>query len=294
MQGRKAHGVTPPNVAIPLLKMIDRWASTTPWRPVHISDEKILTWGELGRRSDILAARLRQLGSDRRPVVIIGGKETELLIAFIAATKAGRPYVPLDISLPSPRVENILSVCDPAIVLTSEQIRNLSDSTEPHDRTDEIDPVGPDDPYYILFTSGTTGSPKGVVITRHCLEAFLQWQLDEQPLRQSHEVFLNQVPFSFDVSVMDTYCALATGGTLFSIARDHLCDPRRLYQALRGSGVTFWVSTPSFVRLCLAEKTFTREMLPGLHTFWFCGETLPPEVVQTLLDRFPDARIWNT
>ena len=107
-------------------------------------------------------------------------------------------------------------------------------------------------------------------------------------------MFLNQAPFSFDLSVMDLYSSLATGGTLFSITQEQVAEPRRLFEALAGSGVTVWVSTPSFARMCLMQPTFASPMLPEVRKFWFCGETLAPEIAAELLRRFPRAEVWNT
>jgi D-alanine--poly(phosphoribitol) ligase subunit 1 len=145
-----------------------------------------------------------------------------------------------------------------------------------------------------MFTSGSTGEPKGVPITYVCLQSFLGWILAEHAFEESGEVFLNVVPYSFDVSLMDTYPALVTGGTVTSVTKEEVASPRRLYQLLGGSGVTTWVSTPSFAQMCLVEPSFNGGMLPRLKRFLFCGETLAPEIAALLLDRFPDAEVWNT
>jgi D-alanine--poly(phosphoribitol) ligase subunit 1 len=93
---------------------------------------------------------------------------------------------------------------------------------------------------------------------------------------------------------MDLYLSLTTGGTLFSLAKQTVESPKLLFPALAGSGVTTWVSTPSFAMICLAETRFAATMLPALRRFLFCGETLPPDCAARLLERFPDAEVWNT
>ncbi len=273
-----------------LIERIDHWALVAPEATAHISDGRTLTYGELRRHSDALACYLTErLGKDGRPIAVLGHREPEMLIAFLGAVKSGRPYVPLDTAFPQQRIDKILETSRAALVLTPKDILQFS----------ALQVRGPargvqgDEPFYILFTSGSTGEPKGVIITLACLEHFITWMLAEHRFTQLGEVFLNQAPFSFDLSVMDLYCSLATGGTLFSISRDRIANPKELYRALASSGVTTWVSTPSFTQMCLVEEKFGEAMLPRVRRFLFCGETLPPQTAAQLLKRFPKAEVWN-
>jgi D-alanine--poly(phosphoribitol) ligase subunit 1 len=118
--------------------------------------------------------------------------------------------------------------------------------------------------------------------------------LAEQDLVPGGEVFLNQAPFSFDLSVMDLYLSLVTGGTLVSLTKDDIADARQLYVKLRASGVTSWVSTPSFAQMCLVERSFDNGMMPAMKRFLFCGEALAHKTAATLRVRFPAAQVWNT
>ncbi len=174
--------------------------------------------------------------------------------------------------------------------------------------------VGSDDNFYIIYTSGSTGKPKGVQITLSCLVSFIGWGLQlcgstaEQGRPEASlpaaaharrvpsgwAVFLNQAPFSFDLSVMDLYLALASGSALYSIDKDMIGNLRELFDHLKRSGIRIWVSTPSFAELCTADSSFRRELLPELRLLLFCGETLPNECVEKLLVRFADVRIVNT
>jgi D-alanine--poly(phosphoribitol) ligase subunit 1 len=274
-----------------LIERIDRWGVAAPEATAHISDDRTLTYGELRSRSDSLACYLRQrFGDDRRPIAVLGHREPEMLIAFLGAVKSGRPYVPLDTALPQQRIDKILATSRAALVLTPADVLQFSASQERRPARG----VQGDEPFYILFTSGSTGEPKGVIVTLACLEHFIAWMLAEQRFAELDEVFLNQAPFSFDLSVMDLYCSLATGGTLFSINRDLIANPKELYRALTSSCVTTWVSTPSFAQMCLVEEKFSEAMLPRVRRFLFCGETLTPQTAAQLLERFPPAEVWNS
>jgi D-alanine--poly(phosphoribitol) ligase subunit 1 len=276
---------------VDLIEQIDQWARTAPNAIAHISGDRTLNYGELRRRSDALAAHLAtRFGDDRAPIAVLGHREPEMLIGFLGAVKSCRPYVPLDTVLPQKRIDKILAISRPALLLTPEDVAKLSASAAPT----SVTRAKRDDPVYILFTSGSTGEPKGVIVTLGCLEHFVAWMLEEQKFVPFSETFLNTAPFSFDLSVMDLYCSLATGGTLFSISRDLVENPRMLYRALANSGVTTWVSTPSFAQMCLVEEKFAEAMLPRIRRFLFCGETLAAQTAARLLDRFPRAHVWNT
>ncbi|MEO8352042.1 MAG: D-alanine--poly(phosphoribitol) ligase subunit DltA [Chthoniobacteraceae bacterium] len=275
-----------------LLDRIARWGDETPARPAHLSGERVLTYAELCARSDILAAQLQRESADRRnPIAVLGHKEPEMLIAFLATVKSGRPYVPIDNTLPPQRIARIVAVAGATVTLTPASIGTLL-AGEPSRPTGNR--VEGDAPFYIIFTSGSTGEPKGVVITLANLTSFVDWMVNEQRFAEGDEVFLNQAPFSFDLSVMDLYLSLVTGGTLFSISKDDIANLKTLYAKLGRSGVTTWVSTPSFAQMCLIERGFNQSMLPRLRRFLFCGESLAPETAAQLLDRFPQAEVWNT
>lgn len=278
-------------MGLDLLEQIRSWGQRVPHRVAHSSGARTLSHGELLARSDALAEYLeRSLPPSEAPIALVGHKEPELLIGFLGCAKAGRAYVPIDHTLPAARIERIVATARPALVLTPAEValRSTGDA-RPTSR-----PENPHSPHYIMFTSGSTGDPKGVPITRGNLVHFLEWMLAEHPFRGGAEVFLNQTLFSFDVSHMDTYLSLMTGGTLVSLSHDDIADPRRLFRVLAQSGISVWVSTPTFAAMCLVEPTFNRRLLPALRRFLFCGEALPARTAAALLDRFPEAEVWNT
>ena len=282
-----------------LFANLERWSRELPDRPAHVGvnahgARETLTYRDLLARAERLAAHLRaELPPDRSPLVVLGHKEPEMLVGFLGTVASGHPYIPLDDSLPAARIEAVVASAGARLTLTPARIAEICARPSAAD-VPRLTPPGPDDPFYIIFTSGSTGQPKGVQITSGCLQSFLDWLGGEQRFREGQETFLNQAPFSFDLSVMDLYGSLNSGGTLYSITRREIADFRALFPALDASGVTVWVSTPSFAQVCLLEKTFAAGRLPGARKFLFCGETLHPGTARQLLDRFPDAEVWNT
>jgi D-alanine--poly(phosphoribitol) ligase subunit 1 len=193
-----------------LIEQIDLFGHMQPDLPAHISDEHVLTYGELAARSDAVAEWLEEtLGDERGPVAVHGHKEPAMLVAFLGAVKSGRPYVPIDTSIPAQRAERIVQTAGAAITLTPGKVAEICARTTDRPAIPRRRVHG-DDPFYILFTSGSTGEPKGVVITHANLDHFVSWMLNEQHFLTGGEVFLNQAPFSFDLSVMDLYPCLAT------------------------------------------------------------------------------------
>ena len=113
---------------------------------------------------------------------------------------------------------------------------------------------------------------------------------------QHSRVFLNQAPYSFDLSVMDLYLSLATCGKIVSIDRELQSDIPKMTDFLSLQHIEYWVSTPSFAEsnLCMGEASFNADRIPSIRAFLFCGEVLTNETARRLMERFPDAKVINT
>lgn len=268
------------------------------------SNEK-LTYGNLTEISNRLAAYLSTTYKDKKPIVVYGHKSPLMIPTFLGCVKAGHPYCPVDTSMPDERLRDIIDVSRAELLikveetdvecqhyLTPKEIMNLPAPKSPENSI----LISGEDVFYIIFTSGSTGKPKGVQITANCLDNYLNW-MESIAKREGFDlapIILNQAPFSFDLSVMDVYTSLYLGGTIFSLDRVVQEDMEVMYEKMQNSGVTVWVSTPSFMNMCLINTAFNQEMLPRINSFLFCGEVLTNKTAKELHKRFPSAQIINT
>lgn len=296
-------------INVNIIQLINLYGKENYSSTAHINRDSVLTYGELISKSDSLSCYLiEKYGEDKTPIIVFGHKQHEMLICFLACVKAGHPYIPVDSSLPFERVRDIISNSRSKLIFNIEGMKEIFENISYINifQIDEIEKkykgqvpddkfmVKENDTYYIIYTSGSTGNPKGVQITRASLESFINWGKDVAKLEEKQQyVFMNQAPFSFDLSVMDLYLSLSTGSTLFSIDKAMIANTKELFQFLETSNVSVWVSTPSFAEMCLSDSKFNKELLPNLKVFLFCGETLSNTCVSRLMERFEQAQIVN-
>lgn len=286
-----------------ILKELRQYKSST--RYAVVSSQLSLTYQQLWEKSEILACHIKIAGGGvKRPIIVYGHKHPLMVVAFIACAKAGIAYVPIDVNMPKNRIENIIDSVKPMMILTTDGLEQYKDYVflditkehlyEEKMKAAESSWVKADDIFYIIFTSGSTGTPKGVQISYTALNFFTEWALSLGNCIKKNNIYINQAPFSFDLSVMDLYMSLASESCLFTLSKDVQMDYKKLFVCLEESQAEIWVSTPSFVDMCLAEPVFSARMLPKLRQFLFCGEILTNKTVEKLLNQFPKAQIYNT
>jgi D-alanine--poly(phosphoribitol) ligase subunit 1 len=269
-----------------------------------VGSDRDLSWAALREETGALAERIHKLGLPKgHPIIVRGHKQADMVVSMVACMLLDHPYIPLDLVVPEERVRRIIAITGAQLVIDCSE-RPLAydvymiapgapDVPGPIDPTKGV-PYRSDDPIrYIIFTSGSTGEPKGVRITRQAAGAFLRWMSADFGFG-SDDVFINQAPFSFDLSVYELFTSLHIGGTLLLNDADTAKDSKLFLDRVVRYGGSVWVSTPTFAYLYLTEPAFTGEQVASVHSFLFCGEALPKMTAQRLLDRFPSARVLNT
>lgn len=288
-----------------VLEKIREYAGTE--RVALVSRDQTMSFARLDARSEAFAAwLLRRFGNDRTPIVICGHKEMDFLPCVFGALKSGRGYVPIDRAVPRERAMQMISDVSPRLIvdftglapdtkaelLSSDTLGTILDAP-PVEAVSRGFWISGDTPAYILFTSGSTGRPKGVPVTAGNLTNFYRGLL---PYMGAEErgIILNQISYAFDVSGCSLYGGLSRGMTLFTVDHEMVENIGILFAWLRQSGLTMWVSTPSFAEMCIRSKAFTETLLPSIKRFLFCGEVLTHTLCDALAERFPGAAIINT
>ena len=243
---------------------------------------------------------LLENNKNKKPVVVYGAKEIYMKASFLACSFAGIPYVPIDVNIPQDRIKSIINQVNPNIIIgdIDSNFNSISKNTiynimenESYNNIDNIY-LKPEDTYYIIFTSGTTGQPKGVDVTYSNLNSCINWL--KEITSANKEIILNQANFSFDLSVADLYLSLITESEHFILSTNSMMDFSTIFSELKKSNATIAVMTPSFADLLMTDDSFSEKLLPNLRKIIFCGEKLLNSTVKKMYSRFNNIEIINT
>ena len=287
-----------------VIKKIDEIATSDPDRIAYDYLGQTNTYGDLKKRSDAWAYKIASLDiPDKAPIMIWGGQNFEMVASFLGCVKSGHAYIPIASYSNAERLTMIQDVSKSEVVLAIDELPDIDLNGVQVVKPDEVEDgnydideknfVEDDDNFYIIFTSGTTGKPKGVQISHKNLLSFVNWELTDFDLPENPS-FLAQAPYSFDLSVMSLYPALVAGGKLVVLPHDVTQNFAQLYATLPKLQFNVWVSTPSFAQMCFLDRTFDGEHHPDLTHFLFCGEELPHSEAAMLKKKFPNSHIFNT
>ena len=253
------------------------------------ASDRDLTWGEFKDEVEKLKTEILNYDLPKgHPVIIYGHKEAKFIITMTACMSLGLPYIPVDTIYPYERLQKIVNIVSSSLIINT--IEDVLDFNKNNMNTSYhfVDPI-----IYIIFTSGSTGEPKGVQITQNSILDFNEW-LESDFKFSKDSIFMNQAPFSFDLSVYEVVGFLSFGGTIILNSRELLENHIEYFERLKKYNCNTWVSTPSFISKYLLSSEFTTNEIKSLQTFLFCGEVLPAMTAKRILNSFPNSKVLNT
>lgn len=292
-----------------MTRCVLEWLETSVQRrPEAVSfedDQTSLSYQVLYHRARAIGTALARRVAPQSPVLILMDKTPACIAAMLGAVYAGCFYTPVDPAMPQARMALIAQVLRPAVAVCdaklSETARGLCESVVVlEDVPDDVDAPAleairrqhmDNDLLYVLFTSGSTGLPKGVSITHRSVVDFIEWAVEALDITPEVK-FGNQAPLYFDNSVLDVYCALCRSACVHFIPRKHFLFPGKMTEYLVSAGINtiFWV--PSAMT-GVASAGALEKCPPGLTRVYFCGETMPCKTLNAWKRACPEAKLVN-
>ncbi|MGQ4401596.1 amino acid adenylation domain-containing protein [Streptomyces hayashii] len=288
-----------------VVRMFREQVERTPDRIAVSGPDGDLTYAELSRWADAIAAELRLRGVERESVVgVLADRSPHFVAAVWGVLRAGAAYLPLDPRNPDARLRELLTDASAKYCLVQQHhaerrwcppgcepllLSDLSPTAEPT-ATDHRDAEpDPHDLAFVIYTSGSTGKPKGVQIEHRALHTYLTWALREFGVDQEIRLPLITSP-AFDLTVRSVFLPLLAGGAVLPLREEP--DPLSLRALLTGSGATMLSGTPSHLDLISRLDLDLRDS--GIRTVVVAGELLRVPVALRAQEMFgPQCRIIN-
>ncbi len=277
-----------------------------PYKIAIVDGEQSITFIELWNNSIALAYWINmEFKISNTPVVVNIAKSIDAVVAQLAVQLSGNIYVPFDVETPIERKKSILKTLNSNHILekSSGQFQlneklcfpdaiSSSPSSFETEVLKNLSTRSANDPLYIIFTSGTTGVPKGVTISNASVIDYIDWATETYEISEA-EIIGNSAPFYFDNSVLDLYLTLAKGCTLHLLPQNVLRFPVEFGNYISGNRINFIFFVPSVLNNLIALKVFKDFDLSCLRKVLFAGEPMPLNTLKTLRRELPGTLLSN-
>ncbi|MBU3186314.1 non-ribosomal peptide synthetase [Clostridium estertheticum] len=280
-----------------ILKQID----INPEKIAVIDSNEAVTYKDLALRASSVVEKLKEVGCNKQDkVAIIMDKSVYQVECVLGVLSVGGVYVPIDIMQPETRRTEMLKKTNTKFVLTSstleinlpEDIKRIDvDKLNPYCRNILVDDGEADMPSYIIHTSGSTGHPKGVVITHEAAVNTIE-DINERFNIGCNDKVLGLAQLSFDLSVYDIFGMLSAGGTLIYPSVERQTDPSHWVDLMVKHGVTIWNSVPALMQMLVTYLNSEEHVgLPQLRISMLSGDWIPLNLPDMLIKKAPAVKI---
>lgn len=290
------------------VKILEKSSSLFGEKIVYEDEFGKISFKELKELVQRVGQRLILSEENKNPIIVLIPKSIKCIVSYMGILYSGKAYVPVDSNIPLNRLEKIVDNLKPSGIITLKElelkIKNLKVKKYIYENLIEkiiinkeliekrVSLVIDTDPAYIMYTSGSTGEPKGVTISHRSLIDYGNWVSRTFELNET-TVMANQAPFYFDNSVFEIYGALISGGKVILIPEVLMMFPIKLPQFLEENNVNtiFWVPT---ILINIANSgVLSSSKLDKLKFIGFCGEIMPTRQLNIWRKEVPNCKYVN-
>ncbi len=307
------HGLAGPRRDLPdrrMHELFEQRVATHPDAPAAVHRDRQWTYRELNARANRIARALLARDLQREAVVaVVMERNLDWLASVLAIWKAGLAYLPLEPHFPAGRIDAAITRAECALVLTERGSTGTLDQAlearpevtavlvealcaEDHDEENLGVPVAGDQLAYVLFTSGSTGQPKGAMLEHAGMLNHLYAKVEDLGVRQG-EVIAQTAPQCFDISVWQLVTALLVGGRTVLVEQDVILDAERFVDTLVDERVGVLQVVPSYLDVVVTYLEQRPRELTDLHCVSPTGDLLKKELVQRWFGAQPKVPLVN-
>lgn len=292
---------------INLIEYFERTANLFPLKLAVADTSSKLNFLELKQKAKIVSTIIsKKNNSVNNPIAIYLPKTNDAIVAFIGTLYSGNCYAPLDTKNPTNRIKSILQALNPICIITNNNciedlikcnlnidIININelDYTNIEENEFNFTRCIDVDPAYVIHTSGSTGVPKGVVISHRSIINYINWAIDTFSISEN-EVIGNQAPLIFDNSTLDIYLMIFTGATLYLIPEQLFMFPAKLLEYIETNQINFVFWVPSVLINIANLKLLNSIEIPSLKKILFAGEVMPTKHLNYWINNLDDSVVF--
>lgn len=289
---------------------LDKTAERFPDRIAFADEKREITFGEMQRQAKGIATEILKKSMFKKPIVIYLDKGIDVPTSFMGVAYSGNFYSPIDTDMPMSRVNKIMEILQPALVITTMKRKDdfqtcgyqgdflfFESAITAEIQEEKIvsiqQKVIDTDLLYVLFTSGSTGVPKGVTITHRSVIDHIDWVVETFSITEEDR-FGNQVPFYFDMSILDIYSTMKSGAATYIIPKSLFSYPVLLLEYLKEKKITtiYWVPS-AMIMVSRLQALSEVDLSDTLKRVLFAGEVMPSRQLNIWRSYLPNALYAN-